>query len=417
MRRLKQEIYFPIIIAIHFVFWIVDLGLYTGDYKYSSQHIIGEVFSSWVVTVFATNFLMATRAHWVEKIFGGLDKMYLIHRRSGIIALVLLILHFIVIPKTAVLQVGKPMGFIALVLILFGVIFSIAKPFKRRIPYHKWNAIHKAMGLFYTIGVAHALFVPNLTRELPIVRIYVFGMALIGVLAWIYKAFLYNLFKKKLVYTIDSIKHFSHDMLETTLKPQNGKLSYIPGQFAFVSFAGINKNESHPYTISNHYSEENLRLTIKASGDYTSSLQTALKEGIQSKVEGPFGLFDFTQAKHKKQLWLAGGIGITPFLSFLKEIDDSYNITFVWSVKTIEDAPYKDEIEQIAAKKKNLNFILHNSDQKGYFTIEQLYDSSDLIDQSVYICGPAVMRESYIEQLLRKGVSIHDVHYEEFSFR
>lgn len=122
MRTIKQEHYFPIIILIHFVFWIIDLYLYNGSYEYTSKHIAGEVFSSWVVTVFAANFLMATRARWVEKIFGGLDKMYLIHRRSGVIAVVLLLFHFIVVPRDPSFTIGKPMGFYSLVLILNGVI-------------------------------------------------------------------------------------------------------------------------------------------------------------------------------------------------------------------------------------------------------------------------------------------------------
>ena len=57
------------------------------------------------------------------------------------------------------------------------------------------------MGLFYILGVAHAVNVPSLTSELPIVRTYVLIMALIGIIAWFYKAFLYNLFNRKLNYT------------------------------------------------------------------------------------------------------------------------------------------------------------------------------------------------------------------------
>ena len=110
MRRIKQENYFPIITFIHFGFWIIDLSLYSGDYKYSAQHVIGEVFSSWVITVFAVNFLMSTKARWLEKMFGGLDKMYLIHRRSGMIAVILLILHFIVIPKALEFKIGISIG-------------------------------------------------------------------------------------------------------------------------------------------------------------------------------------------------------------------------------------------------------------------------------------------------------------------
>ena len=100
-------------------FLAIDLYFYNGSFKEvssdtlffgeltnvswkNSHRILGEVFSSWVVTVFAFNFLMATRAKWVENLFGGLDKMYLIHRRSGIIAVTLLIAHFLIVPRDLV---------------------------------------------------------------------------------------------------------------------------------------------------------------------------------------------------------------------------------------------------------------------------------------------------------------------------
>lgn len=378
MRTIKQEHYFPIIIAIHFVFWVIDLYLYNGSYEYTSKHIAGEVFSSWVVTVFAINFLMATRARWVEKIFGGLDKMYLIHRRSGVIAIILLLFHFVVVPRDPIFTIGKTMGFYSLVLILIGVIVASTPLFKRKFKYHKWVNFHKLMGLFYVLGIAHSLNVPTLTSQLLIVRAYVYLMAFIGIMAWFYRAFLYNIFSKKLNYNIVAIKHFKNDMLEILLKPLNKKLSYEAGQFAFVSFEGINKNEPHPFTISGHPSDDNLRLTVKALGDYTADLQTSLEEGTSAKVEGPFGLFNFKTAKYKKQLWLAGGIGITPYLSFLQEVDNDYDVTLVWSVKTIEQANYKEEIENIADKKPNLNFVLSDTENQGHFSIDKMYQSVDL---------------------------------------
>ena len=71
------------------------------------------------------------------------------------------------------------------------------------------------MGIFYILGIAHSVNVPTLTSELPIVRSYVYGMALIGIAAWFYKAFLYSLFNKKLKYTVSSIKSFGNDMPES----------------------------------------------------------------------------------------------------------------------------------------------------------------------------------------------------------
>ncbi len=169
---------------------------------------------------------MATRARWIERIFGGLDKMYMIHRRAGIIAVILLLFHFIVVPRDPVFTIGKPLGFISLALILIGVIISAAPLFKRKFKYHKWINFHKLMGVFYIIGIAHSVNVPTLTSELPIVRTYVYLMAAIGIIAWFYRAFLYNLFNKKLDYTVEKIKHFENDITEFILKPVNNKLAF-----------------------------------------------------------------------------------------------------------------------------------------------------------------------------------------------
>ncbi len=417
MRFLKQEYYFPFIIVVHFIFWGIDLLLYKGTYPYTTQHIIGEVFSSWVVTVFAINFLMATKANWIEKLFGGLDKMYMIHRRAGTIAVVLLLLHFITVPKTLEFTIGKPLGFISLSLILIGVVLSVVPVFKRKLKYHNWIKIHKLMGLFYILGIAHSLTVPTLTAELPIVRTYVLIMSVIGISSWIYKIFLFNVFNKKLEYTIQNVQHFSNDTTELLLQPINKSLDFEAGQFTFLSIDGFNNNEAHPFTISNNKGGEQLRLTIKSLGDYTSLLQTKIKEGLKVKVQGAYGVFNFKKANHKKQLWLAGGIGITPFLSFLQQPLTDFDITLIWSVKTVDEATYRNEIEQVAEKYKNVRFIIWNSDKKGYFSIDKLYNASTIKDHSIFICGSEVMRESYISQLLEKGTPIDAINYEEFSFR
>ena len=320
MKMLKEEIYFPIIVAIHFVFWAIDLSMYNGGFiEVSSDtllfgeltnikglnihRILGEVFSSWVVTVFAFNFLMATRAKWVEKLFGGLDKMYLIHRRSGIIAVTLLLAHFVVVPRDlTAFSPGKPLGFYALILILIGVILSAAPIFKKKIPYHKWINIHKLMGLFYVMGVIHGGMVNSLIKELPITRIYVFGMAFIGIAAWVYRAFLFNLFNKKLHYKISGISNLGFGMTEVELEPKSKALNFLAGQFAFFNFPSISKKEQHPFTISSHPHQDKLRITVKSLGDYTKDLDSKIALGDECFVEGPYGHFSSSYIKEKEQV-------------------------------------------------------------------------------------------------------------------
>ena len=60
MRMIKSEVYFPIIVGVHLVLWAVDLALYEGSWALVEgespiQRVLGEIMSSWVITVFGFN--------------------------------------------------------------------------------------------------------------------------------------------------------------------------------------------------------------------------------------------------------------------------------------------------------------------------------------------------------------------------
>ena len=385
--------------------------------KWSNIHrILGEVFSSWVVTVFAFNFLMSTRAKWVEKIFGGLDKMYLIHRRSGVIAVCLLLAHFITVPRDlTVFNPGKPLGFYAFVLIIIGVILSAVPFFKKKIPYHKWINIHKLMGAFYVMGVLHGLLVKSLISELPITRIYVFGMAFMGIIAWIYRAFLFGVFNKKLKYDIIEVKDKGYGITEIITKPIDKEINFLAGQFAFFTFPSISKKEQHPFTISSHPSSENLRITIKGLGDYTNDLNTKLKNGDTVFVEGPYGHFSAGNIKEKEQIWIAGGIGITPFLSLANELKSNKAHLF-WCVNTQEEAIYTQDLQEIADSNPNFQFTLWPSKESGHISCSKL-GLENFKNKGYLICGPKALKENIMKQLMVEGVKQNSIYDEEFAFR
>ncbi len=433
MRVLKQEIYFPIIVGIHFIFWAIDLYFYEGSFKEVSSdtvlfgeltnvswrnphRILGEVFSSWVVTVFAFNFLMATRARWVETLFGGLDKMYLIHRRSGVIAVFLLIAHFIVVPRDLIeFNPGKPLGFYAFILIIIGVILSATPLFKRKIPYHKWVNFHKLMGVFYVLGVIHGILVDSLIKELPITRVYVFGMAFVGILAWFYKAFLFGVFNRKLNYTVKSIKNLGNNITELTLEADAKTLDFRAGQFAFFTFPSISKKEQHPFTISSHPHDDCLKITIKGLGDYTNSLSKKIATNDKVKVEGPYGKFSSALSKEKEQVWIAGGIGITPFLSLIKDYYTNKVILY-WCVNNEDEATHKEELESMANTNPLFQFVLWDSKNRGHLSVDDL-SLRDPEKKAYLICGPEALKKNIIKSLKQEGVKQKNIYDEEFAFR
>ena len=270
------------------------------------------------------------------------------------------------------------------------------------------------MGVFYVLGVVHGLMVDSLIQELPITRVYVFGMSFVGVFAWIYRAFLFNLFNKKLEYKITDINNKQFGITEILMKPVSKGLEFMAGQFAFFTFPSAGKKEQHPFTISSHPYDERLRITVKGLGDYTEVLGTKLEVGDSATVEGPYGHFSSSYIKERDQIWIAGGIGITPFLSLAKDMYTN-KVKLFWCVSKQEEAVYIDELNKIATENSNFEYKIWPSNKLGFLTAEKL--ELDNYNKGYLICGPAPLKENLITQLKQKGVSSEHIYDEEFAFR
>ena len=201
------------------------------------------------------------------------------------------------------------------------------------------------MGVFYVMGVVHGLMVHSLIKELPITRVYVFGMAFIGIAAWVYRALLFNIFNKKLEYKIVDIKDLGYQITEILMKPVKKELNYLAGQFAFFKLPTFSTQEQHPFTISSHPYSETLRVTVKGLGDYTDKLGSEVNVGDKAWLEGPYGHFSSSYIKESDQIWIAGGIGITPFLSLMRDIHPN-QVHLFWCVNKKEEAVYADELRR-----------------------------------------------------------------------
>ena len=271
------------------------------------------------------------------------------------------------------------------------------------------------MGLFYTIAIVHAFMVESLILELPITRVYVFGMAFVGISAWIYRAFLFNIFNKKLEYNIIEVKDLGHQITEIIIQPVRKSLDYLAGQFTFITFPSINKREQHPFTLSSHPYDDNIRITIKGLGDYTNNLSGKINVGDTALLEGPYGHFSSSYIKECDQIWIAGGIGITPFLSLAKDLHPN-KIQLYWCVSNEEEAVYVDELKEIAENNPNFEFTIWSSNEKGYLTVDQL-NTDNYENKGYLICGPKPLKENIIKDLRSKGVNREDIYDEEFAFR
>lgn len=393
--------------------------------KNDPMYELGTSLGFWGSVYFCLNFLLATRWSWIERIFGGLDKVYKAHAFIGKATLTLVVLHGVVLvlqawPDQALLakylwpgvEWGYTVGVAGLLLMMLLVGLTIWV----RLQYQTWLASHKWLGVAFVLGNLHAILLQA--------DWYMVLMTLLGGYAWAYNVWLYQRWAPKQLGVLEhnTLKHNVNELHIRLPKP----LRWQPGQFVFLSVAQSSSglsSELHPFSISGHQGSL-LRVSAKRLGDFTSRLHS-LTNGDKIHVFGPYGHFGkrFLQDT-QDALWIAGGIGITPFLGLLQH--EAHNpqpqrrIVLVWSVRSQADAVYLDELQTYQSVMPHFSVLLHLSEQEGYLTLSGLTQRLGpryVLQSVVYLCGPLVLTKSLTQNLRKIGLKRRDILSEEFALR
>jgi predicted ferric reductase len=413
------------LVILNIVVWLVFPPVNDGDPNFLRKYA-GEVIGSNNIVLMACSLFLSTRPKWAEKYFGGLDKMYMTHRHTGTAAFLLIFVHVLTIPITTT---GWRLGNYLAVISFTGIVSIVLVTLAPRIPflnkltggdYEDWKKLKRWIGIFFILGFFHSLTVDALDARIAITWVMIFFI--IGTVSYLYTEVFGGIFKKFLPYKVEAVKHPNNSSTEVTMRAKKEQIKkHRAGQFLFVRFPSDKAlNESHPFTISSAPAEDVLRLTIKASGNFTRDLFAKLKEGADAIIEGAYGMFDY-KTGGPKQIWIAGGIGLTPFLSFVRDMDGNlaHDVDLYYTVRHPDEAIFVDELEAVAAKNPRLKVHIRYSAKQGSLTIEDIVKNAggDVSGYHVYLCGPLPMMQAFEQKFLALGVPKNHIHYEEFNFR
>jgi predicted ferric reductase len=121
-----------------------------------------------------------------------------------------------------------------------------------------------------------------------------------------------------------------------------------------------------------------------------------------------------------QQIWMAGGIGITPFMSWMRDFDGTseHQIDFFYTVNVPAEALFLEEIEKAAAVNKNFKAHISYSSQDGRLSVPKMIETSGPISgKEIYMCGPFGMVLAFRDAFIEQGAQAANIHYEEFNFR
>ncbi len=345
-------------------------------------------------------YLLSTRNTTLEKWFNGLDKMLIYHKVIAICILLLLLIH---VGLGDLLQSSDQVGIQVvlgnLAMLSLVLLVGIAL-FAQGMVYEKWQITHHWIILSYGIGLIHTYTSSHISLiSFSPVSIWTAATALIGLLLAVYSIFYYQ--EKHFLHLgkVTKITRLSPKVVEweiTLDKP----LHFNRGQFVLVQvFQQGFEHGPHPFSISGG-DENKIVLTTKVAGDFTKQLYDSLEFNTWVAVEGPYGCLNFSQGK-QKQLWVADGIGITAFISYLREEHPDQQIDLYYSYQGVDAALYKDLITEY--QKKNENFTAHFVDTSisGPLSFERYTLKNDT---DVFMCGPEKMVLSFLRSFKRNNL-------------
>lgn len=379
--------------------------------------------------------VLALRPRWPERWFGGLDKMYRLHKWLGIAALVVSVVHWLwsMGPKWAVglgwierpvrgerPAVENPIeqAFMSLRTAAEGVgewafyaaVLLIALALITAFPYRLFYKTHRLLVVSYVALVFHAVVLTNFSywttpHGVAMALLMVAG-TYAGVIVLMRRVGAAHQVRGR----ITSLQHYPGvRALETEIEVPHGWPGHKPGQFAFAT--SDSTEGAHPYTIASSWNDKERRIVFitKELGDHTNRLRETLKVGQDVTIEGPYGCFDFDDDR-PHQIWIGGGIGITPFIAGMKHIASERRahpdhpapaIDLFHTTADYDETAITKLKEDAAAANIRLHVLVDARD--GRLSGDRVRAAvPEWRDASIWFCGPAAFGEA-----LRKDFAAH----------
>ena len=379
-----KTIYTIVVVGLFVVLYYFDLPVTFESWTY----MIGKYFGFLGLSMIVVQFVLSSRMRWLEKGV-GYDRMLRWHKWNGKAALFTLLFHPGLVFYGPLLRAGVSFfdlfgymtfghwyGEIALLLIITVVVTTLYAHLIR-LDYERWRWVHRLVYFIVTLGFMHSFAIGS--DVLFDGHLFWYWIALLGIAlyAMAYRYIWRPLQYRNSTYIIDKIVEETHDVRSFYLKPKNGeRMKYQPGQFAFTKiFSDAVSKEEHHFTLSSSTMWDEMTLTIKESGDYTSMLKN-VKEGDRMAVEGPYGVCS-NVGMEGPFVFIAGGIGITPIMSMLRSADRTFagkvpKTLLLYANKTQADVAFKSELDQMAESADWLDIAYVYSDEE----VENAYQTN-----------------------------------------
>jgi ferredoxin-NADP reductase len=194
------------------------------------------------------------------------------------------------------------------------------------------------------------------------------------------------------------------------LKSDSGAFKYRPGQFLHLALDEYDPSsgwpESRCYSMQTSPVNEFIKITFSVKGKFTTRMADELKQGKIIDLKLPYG--DFFQQDHSKEnvVFIAGGTGITPFLSLFN--DPSFieysSPKLYFGVREKGYNIYTEFLNLAMEINPGLQIDIRYQDKSGFLDLDQIfYENKE--DCTYFISGPQTMISVFKSRLISLGLT------------
>jgi predicted ferric reductase len=427
-----------VLVVAQAVLWILarPAGEPSGSY-------VGQLLGAESIVLLSIGLVLISTLPWVEEWFDGIDQAAVWHRRVAISGLVLQAPHVLLASNPNGTALGGPLAVVGAIGMVALALWAILPRWQSVVPsllrglvvaardapgvrgarrifggYERWRALHRTTGLFVAAGFAHGVLDGTPFDDAPVLRWGYVAVGAIGLGFYVYRELLARFFLSLHDYQVQTVREIDEGLVEIAMRPLGRAMEFVPGQFTMIYLEAKDGWHRHPFTISSAPHEDVVRVTVKALGDYTSRLRELIEPGMPAVISGPHGRFSHWKGTDR-QVWIAGGVGVAPFLSWLRALDGRlpHRVDFFYSADGA--APFAEEILEIAGHHESLHAHLIDTGVEGRLTPERVLAAAngDRSGLSVFMCGPRGMLRSFQTALRTAGVPAKRIHREDFDWR
>jgi predicted ferric reductase len=292
---------------------------------------------------------------------------------------------------------------------------------RRRVSYETWFYLHLYTYLGAALAFAHEFSVGADFTTHPLARLIwavFYGLVAIALLWYRFAAPARSAFRHRLRVT----RVRRETPVVTSLYIGGRRIDELraePGQFFRWRF--LTRDgwwQSHPFSLSKQPGRTHIRLTVKASGDYTRTVPR-IRPGVRVIAEGPYGALIPSVRTRQDVLLLAGGIGITPLRALLDVFArEEGGVILLYRANSQDELVFRAELEHIRDRYgTDIRYLLGppGSDSDVLMDDRLIREVPDIKERDVFATGPPGFTEAVVAALNRTGIPRRQIHVERFS--